>query len=776
MKKKFILTLIAVSMTICALGLAACNKNSGETQSDGGESSAPAIEFVEENVGLLIGETKQLTLVSLEDGETVTYSSTDENVVTVSVDGLLEGISSGTAVVKATTSLGRSALVQVTVYDPSSYPVPYITVSQDSVRLFAGDTFKLSYSYSYLGQALDGGVEMTSDSESVAVVENGVIRAVGAGTANVLLKGSSSYGEATRTVRVTVSENQVEFYPSFLGKDIYEDRPVSLTMFVKDNGEVKTLDNVIFTVSDVEIAAIEDGVLIPLLGGETTVTSTFEYEGQSYTKELPIRVFGKRTCSFTYIDGTEDHALQAYYGDVIPLEIENTDGNPEYKKAIKCWYVNGEEVTDDSFVMPDEDVEISVRFINQTGDNFEDRFATGHLLNNLPAEMTYMQEQFVDSDGNSSDLNGYMRFFTNNWASLNYTFDEPVIVSEYSTISMRIYVPSETALLYFGVATEEIHDDQNVHPTKRYEASPVGSSSGDVPCAALAANKWVVLEMPLSAFVSVGAELDGISMAASATYKSGQHTGGGDFYIDYISVNYGLAATDPTYQDNAFCKAIQAEENGSAAQATAIREYYRWLLGISDEQRETQVHQENVAKIRSIINENFNGEISVADKNQPKVSGCEYKGERIQTGWGGHHTKYKSESYETYVYLTQFNTGTFDGSLSFNAVDYATYTKTYFGLYINSTQTAGKIAIGTESFSFDATKEHYFKVVIQNGVLSVLDDSMGAIDGGATVFTAPLSSEILSGEEALRIDFEFDAWTAVENTEIRFNLSAEDIV
>ena len=162
------------------------------------------------------------------------------NLVSVSENGVVEGKGVGTAVVKAISNTGRLGLVEIVVYDPETYPTPYLSLTQDNVALFVGDEFAVTYTYTYLGEVIDGTVQMTSDNTSIVTVENGMIRAVGVGTANVLVKVNSSHGEAAKNIKVNVTEKQTEFYPSFVGKDLYVGNPLALVMYVNENGAVKT--------------------------------------------------------------------------------------------------------------------------------------------------------------------------------------------------------------------------------------------------------------------------------------------------------------------------------------------------------------------------------------------------------------------------------------------------------------------------------------------------------------------------------------------------------
>ncbi|MBE5740415.1 MAG: hypothetical protein E7349_06145, partial [Clostridiales bacterium] len=491
MKKKYILTFIALCMTVCAFGATACKSLDDPDRSSQSENNEevviPSIAFTERKIEMLVGETRQLSLANLEDGETVTYTTNDASVVSVSENGVVEGKAVGTAVVKAMSNTGRSGLIEIVVYDPETYPIPCLSLKQDNIALFVGDEFAVTYTYTYLGETIDGTVQMNSDNTLVATVENGMIRAIGVGTANVLVKVNSSHGEVAKNIKVNVTEKQTEFYPSFVGKDVCVGNSLTLVMYANENGEVKTVDNVTFTVADTDIAMVEDGMLIPLTGGDTTIACVFEYGGENYEKVLPIHIYGPHTCSFTYTDGSVDYTVDALYGDIIPLVLKNPKNNPEYNKPIKRWYVNGKAVEEEYFVMPDEDVEVSVRFINETEDNFEKSFTNGYLLNNLAAKIQYIEEPLTDEKGNVSDFDGYMKFSTNSYGSLIYQFDEAVKVNEYATIRIRLYVTEDSPLLYFGIPSEEKWPEDSSSPEyeakkgdKKYEASASGHSSGDV--------------------------------------------------------------------------------------------------------------------------------------------------------------------------------------------------------------------------------------------------------------------------------------------------------
>ncbi len=767
MKNKFILILFALCIAACAaIGCAPDKTKPSESETPTEGDSLPHLEFTQSKIELLVGDVARISVKNAEKGETFVYTVTDENVATVNENGEAEGKGVGSAVIKAVSDLGRSGLVRVSVYDPENYPVPHISVKQNGVNLFVGDRFEIEYTHSYLGKTVDGTTEMTSGDATVATVVDGVVYAVAAGETTVTISVNSEYGVAVRSIGVTVKERETEFYPSFSGKDVYVGSPIELAIYVNENGTVKKIDGATFSVSDSAVAKIDGDYLVPLKGGETEISASFSYDGRDYQNDFPIHVYGPHKCSFTYIDGSVDYTTDALYGDVVELSLENTSGNPEYDKPIKCMYADGEEVESDRFVMPDKDVEVSVRFINETKDDFTKSFTAGFLLNNIVANTEYVREPFTDGKGNVSNLDGYVRFFTQSYGSAIYNFDEPVTVNGHACIRIRLYATDGSPLLYFGVPSEirwpSDSDSQEYAlkiSEKRYEASPNGSASGDVPCQQIPNGEWTVLEMPLTAFADIGESLGGIAISSASIAQDGKYVRGGEILIDYISVDYGLSATDVTYQDKIYFNAITAEENGSRKQADAIGAYQRWSLGLTDEQRSSQKHIENVNAIRAVIEEHFTE--NVCRINDPIVSGARDAGNN-HDGATGYHTEYKT-TYETF-HVVQFGNEPHEGRITLDRVNYELCQSAYFGLFV---QTAGNgtVTVSGEQFGVDA-KDHYFKVLISDGVLTVTDDSKNDADGGTTVLTANLPENVLNGTEGLVIDFDFDAWSQAEITEM----------
>lgn len=156
-----------------------------------------------ESISLECGETKQLTAkISLENATAgdITWTSSDEAIATVSSDGTVTGISKGTTTVTATVS-GKSGTCEVTV----TQEVQSVEISPATATLTSkGETIQLTATVLPEGA---GEATWTSFDEAVATVSpEGIVTAIGEGTATI----TATAGEKTATCTITVSISIVD--------------------------------------------------------------------------------------------------------------------------------------------------------------------------------------------------------------------------------------------------------------------------------------------------------------------------------------------------------------------------------------------------------------------------------------------------------------------------------------------------------------------------------------------------------------------------------------
>lgn len=235
-----------------------------------------------------------------------------------------------------------------------------------------------------------------------------------------------------------------------------------------------------------------------------------------------------------------------------------------------------------------------------------------------------------------------------------------------------------------------------------------------------------------------------------------------EYMTAYEKVDYTTPESVLIAQENALYNAVVNATAGSAEQAAAIEEYRAF---IQEHEISNSLH---IAAINTIIYQNFyeleEEQILLNDPTVDTSKGAVDHNERIQTGWGNHNTDYNT-SYETYVHMIQFTSGDYDSTVTLPAINYNSYAQAYFGIRAIASGN-GTVTIGDGSKSFDASKNHNWKVTIVGNILTVSDDNKDNNDGGGILWTTTLSDDVANGVTGLVIDFNFDAWAQAEITEM----------
>lgn len=244
------------------------------------------------------GETFKLEAeVSPEnaDYEGLSWTSSDEDVATVSQEGLVTAVASGDAVISVSTG-DISAECTVTVIGK---PVESISFDTYSLEMEPGDTYYIITMISP-GDADDKTLIWSSSDENVATVSDGTVTAIAPGSAEI----TASCGTAYATCYVTVNES-AQPGSAQIGDFYYSDGTWSPQL---DNS--KTLIGIVFYVGD---PAKDDAMLRADYPGCThgLVVSIVEFTGpwqsnyDSYGKLIDEWVAGN-------LSGYE--SLVAHYG------------------------------------------------------------------------------------------------------------------------------------------------------------------------------------------------------------------------------------------------------------------------------------------------------------------------------------------------------------------------------------------------------------------------------------------------------------------------------
>jgi uncharacterized protein YjdB len=186
--------------------------NSSWTGVSGGTVSVTGVSVSPTSLSLTLNQTGQLTPTispANATNKTVSWSSSNTGVATVSATGLVTGVAVGTATITVTTQDGaRTATASVTV-SSNAVPVTGVSVAPTSVTVNTGNTTTLTATVAP-ANASNKNVSWSSGNTAVATVSStGVVTGVSAGTATITVTTQDGARTATSAVTVTANSKPV---------------------------------------------------------------------------------------------------------------------------------------------------------------------------------------------------------------------------------------------------------------------------------------------------------------------------------------------------------------------------------------------------------------------------------------------------------------------------------------------------------------------------------------------------------------------------------------
>ena len=230
-----------------------------------------SISLNKETTELWVNETEKLTVTyNPQDATTqsVTWSSSDESVATVAQDGTITAVGKGTATIIAKTQNEKEDKCVVTV----KQPVTGITLNRKTLELEKGSTEKLTATVLPGNADGDKTVTWLSSNNDVATVENGVVTAIGKGSATITARTANGI-ETTCAVTVGVPLKGISFENNITEKTL--NRTEQFTLEVVFNPTDTDVDKTIkWSSTDTSVATVVDGVVTAVGDGETVITAT----------------------------------------------------------------------------------------------------------------------------------------------------------------------------------------------------------------------------------------------------------------------------------------------------------------------------------------------------------------------------------------------------------------------------------------------------------------------------------------------------------------------
>ena len=249
------------------------------------------------------GQQVQLT-ATLKDangnvltGRVVTWSSNRTSVATVGGNGLVSGVTAGSATITAT-SEGKSGTSSITV---TAVPVASVTVSPSPASVQQGATVQLTATPKDAnGNPLNGRVvTWSSNNTAVARVNgSGLVTGVGAGTATITATSEGQSGTSDVTVTLApVASVTVTPSPASVAVGL----TVQLTATPKDaNGNPLSGRVVTWSSNNTAVATVNgSGLVSGVTAGSATITATSE--GKTGTSAVTVTTPGTSQFGHVFI-------------------------------------------------------------------------------------------------------------------------------------------------------------------------------------------------------------------------------------------------------------------------------------------------------------------------------------------------------------------------------------------------------------------------------------------------------------------------------------------
>ncbi len=229
-----------------------------------GDKDVPAtgISFDKQNITLDVGakQTLKATVTPENSTDKIKWTTGNSAIATV-VNGEVTGVAKGTTTVTATVG-AFSAVCNVTVNEPVTDPVPAtgITLNETRINLTKGASKTLVATVTPSNSTDSVEWSVNAQGAGVVTVNNGVVKAIGVGTAVITAKA----GEFTADCAVTVtSDEQTEtgylWHENFAERD---DVPGYLNVTKKGNVDAKITEEGLSLTTASDIAINSDGVFI----------------------------------------------------------------------------------------------------------------------------------------------------------------------------------------------------------------------------------------------------------------------------------------------------------------------------------------------------------------------------------------------------------------------------------------------------------------------------------------------------------------------------------
>lgn len=257
---------------------------------------------------VLIGETVQLSATVLPSDATdqsITWSSSNKEVATVSNNGLVTGVAEGRAGIMAKAG-GKTSTSIVTV-SRKPVPVTSVTLDKESITLTKGESKTLVATVKPDGATYKALSWTSSDSNVASVDSKGKVTALAIGSATITVKADDH--QANCVITVVVPIQSITLNKSELTLTKGQSETLVATLKPEDTSD----NTVTWSSSNQTVATVDsNGKVTAVGGGKATITAKAGGKSAScvVTVEVPVESISLNRTSITLGEG-ESISLKA---------------------------------------------------------------------------------------------------------------------------------------------------------------------------------------------------------------------------------------------------------------------------------------------------------------------------------------------------------------------------------------------------------------------------------------------------------------------------------
>ena len=204
--KKILCAILATLMFAFCFSACGAGADISTQNSTTSEKKDAVLSFVHSEITLSVGESKKPEIEVSKNNVFIFWSIRDEELATISMDGVITAIAEGQTICYAEFS-GEKVMCLVKIVAQQAVPMLSLSVpyADGQITLYAGDSIAVKASVK-LGDTVidDAQLEYAVDKTDIATLEDGKVIGVAEGTATVTIRANYEGQEALMNVTVNV--------------------------------------------------------------------------------------------------------------------------------------------------------------------------------------------------------------------------------------------------------------------------------------------------------------------------------------------------------------------------------------------------------------------------------------------------------------------------------------------------------------------------------------------------------------------------------------------